>query len=124
MKAPKQRLTKRALGNIKERLAEQFLRRQGAQVIVRNTHSPNGEIDLIVEHEGYLIFIETRYRKDLSFGGAAASVSAKKQNNIIATAQYFLQNHPQWQRSPCRFDVIAIEGEHINWTKDAFQLES
>lgn len=118
-----QSLTKRAIGDAKERVAARFLRQQGVQLIARNFNGPRGEIDLIVEHEGYLIFIETRYRKDASFGGAAASVSASKQGKVIATAQHYLQSHPKWQRSPCRFDVIAIEGESINWIKDAFQLE-
>ena len=123
MKKLLQNLTKRAIGDAKERVAEGFLRRQGALVVARNVSGPKGEIDLIVEHDGCLIFVETRYRKDQSFGGAAASVSAGKRRKIIATAQYFLQQHPQRQHSPCRFDVIAIEGESINWIKDAFQLE-
>lgn len=129
MKTPKllKSLTKRAIGDAKERLAERFLRQHGANVIARNISGPQGEIDLIVEHAGYLIFVETRYRKDRSFGGAAASVSATKRHRIIATAQYFLQDQPQWRHSPCRFDVIAIEGQDgkdsINWIKDAFQLE-
>lgn len=124
MKKLLQNLTRRAIGDAKERLAERFLLKQGAQLITRNFSSHKGEIDLIVEHDGCLVFVETRYRKNQSFGGAAASVSTGKQGKIIATAHYFLQTHPQRQHSPCRFDVIAIEGEHINWIKDAFQLES
>lgn len=124
MKAPKllQKFSKRAIGDAKERLAERFLSRQGATVIERNLHGPMGEIDLILEHEHCLIFVETRYRKNKSFGGAAVSVSASKRKKIIATAQYYLQSNPKRQHSPCRFDVIAIEGDDINWIKDAFQL--
>ena len=124
MKAAKllQTFSKRAIGDAKERLAEEFLSRQGARVLERNLHGPMGEIDLILEHENCLIFVETRYRKNRSFGGAAASVSATKRKKIIATAQYYLQSNPHRQHSPCRFDVIAIEGDEINWIKNAFQL--
>lgn len=122
MKIPKLSLTKRDIGDVKERLAERFLHQQGCKLVVRNFSTPRGEIDLIVAHGEYLIFVETRYRKNQSFGGAAASVSASKQAKIIASAEHFLQQHPQWQHSPCRFDVMAIEGEEVNWIKDAFQL--
>ena len=124
MKKLLQRFTKRGIGDEKERLAEHYLCSEGAKVIDRNVSGPRGEIDLIVEHRGYLVFVETRYRNSQSFGGAAASVSASKQAKIIATAQHFLQHNPQWQRSPCRFDVVALEGEDVNWIKDAFQLKN
>lgn len=122
MKKLFQQRHKRAIGDEKERLAERFLSREGASVLERNFTGPKGEIDLILKHKDYVIFTEIRYRKNRSFGGAAASVSTAKQRKIIATAQHFLQSQPQWQRSPCRFDVIAIDGDSINWIKDAFQL--
>lgn len=122
MKKLLQQLHKRAIGDEKERLAERFLCRKGATVIQRNFSGPRGEIDLILKQGEYLVFVEIRYRQNRTFGGAAASVSMAKQKKIIATAQHFLQSQPEWQRSPCRFDVIAIDGNDINWITDAFQL--
>lgn len=67
-----------------------------------------------------LVFIEVRYRKNANYGGAAASVTPKKQLRIIKAAlAYQQQNAPQ---SSMRFDVVALEGNdmEIDWIKSAF----
>ena len=67
-----------------------------------------------------LVFVEVRYRKNTEFGGAAASVTHKKQQRIIKAALAYQQkNAPQ---SSMRFDVVAIEGDNrkLNWIKNAF----
>lgn len=67
-----------------------------------------------------LVFIEVRYRKNANYGGAAASVTPKKQQRIIKAAlAYQQQNAPQ---SSMRFDVVALEGNdmEIDWIKSAF----
>ena len=67
-----------------------------------------------------LVFIEVRYRKNANYGGAAASVTPKKQQRIIKAAlAYQQQNSPQ---SSMRFDVVALEGNdmEIDWIKSAF----
>ena len=76
------------------------------------------------EDSNTLIFIEVRYRKNKDFGGAAASVTPKKQQRIIKAAlAYQQQNAPQ---SSMRFDVVAVEGDNsdnnieIDWIKSAF----
>ena len=112
----------RALGDAKERLAEQYLRNHHVTIIERNYHCRFGEIDLIAQDENSLVFTEIRYRKNKHYGGAAFSVDTKKQKKLIASAQHYLQSHKQWQSKPCRFDVVALEGDDINWIKNAFQL--
>ena len=67
-----------------------------------------------------LVFVEVRYRENADFGGAAASVTHKKQQRIIKAALAYQQREaPQ---SSMRFDVIAIEGDNrkLNWYKSAF----
>ena len=67
-----------------------------------------------------LVFVEVRYRKNTEFGGAAASVTHKKQQRIIKAALAYQQkNAPQ---SSMRFDVVAIEGDNgdIDWITSAF----
>ncbi len=67
-----------------------------------------------------LVFIEVRYRKNKSFGGAAASVTPKKQQRIIKASLAYQQRYsPQ---SSMRFDVIAMDGEamDIDWIISAF----
>ena len=119
------RLTqKKKQGNQAEDQACRFLQQQGLKLLKRNFTTRAGEIDLIMQDANNaaetLVFIEVRYRKNKDFGGAAASVTYKKQQRIIKAALAYQQRHaPQ---SSMRFDVIAIEGDNkaINWIKSAF----
>lgn len=80
-----------------------------------------GEVDLILrDRDGTLVFVEVRARASSNFGGAAASVGATKQRRIVYAAQHYLQrmNTPP----PCRFDVVAIEGDRLEWLRAAFDL--
>jgi len=87
--------------------------------VARGPHARGGEIDLILrERDGTLVFAEVRARRGGTHGGAAASVGAAKQRSLIFAAQHFLRT----QRSvpPCRFDVVAIDGDRIEWLRGAF----
>lgn len=112
---------KKLIGNNAENLACDFLQSKGLTLITSNFSTRAGEVDLIMkDDEETLIFIEVRYRKNTDFGGAAASVTYKKQQRIIKAALTYQQkNNPQ---SSMRFDVVAIEGNDmkINWIKSAF----
>lgn len=123
------RTIKRKVGDEKERLAEDFLIQQGFTLIERNFFCKMGEIDLIMKDKDYLVFIEVRYRESQDFGGALASITASKQRKLRRSAEFYLikvfANNPP----PCRFDVIAIEGNkdnpsgtknEIHWVKNAF----
>ena len=70
----------------------------------------------------FTVFIEVRYRSNSDFGGAAMSVTSKKQQRIIKAALAYQQQYaPQ---TSMRFDVVAIDGEgklqKINWIQNAF----
>lgn len=131
--------TRAALGNTKavgddaESRALAWLLQQGLVLVRRNyrvargPHARGGEIDLIMrdhEREGQangeavLVFIEVRARSDARHGGAAASVSATKRARIVRTAQHYLMSLPSLP--PCRFDVVAVQGDVIEWLRGAF----
>lgn len=80
-----------------------------------------GEIDLIMrEADGTVVFVEVRQRCDTSHGGAAASVLSGKQRRVVRAAQHYLM---AWtQLPPCRFDVVAIDGEQLEWLPAAFEV--
>lgn len=101
-----------------ETAAQAFLEQEGYQLITRNYRSRQGEIDLIMHNESLLIFVEVRLRNHSRFGGAAASVTAAKQQKVIACAQTFLQHHPHYSHINCRFDVVALEGKPSQWKID------
>lgn len=119
------RETTKESGDAGEARALAHLLAQGLTLVQRNyrvARGPNargGEIDLILrERDGTLVFAEVRTRRSATHGGAAASVSATKQRSLILAAQHFLRT--QRTIPPCRFDVVAIDGERIEWLKAAF----
>ncbi len=88
--------------------------------MARGPHARAGEVDLILrDRDGTLVFVEVRVRGDLAHGGAAASVSAHKQRRITYAAQHYLLRLASLP--PCRFDVVAIDGDRVQWLKAAFE---
>jgi len=111
-----------AAGRDAEAKAEQHLRQQGLKPLTRNYRTRRGEIDLVMQHRDELVFVEVRQRRSRRYGGAAASISNRKQQRVIAAAQAYLQRHGSEQ--PCRFDVVAVEADgKPQWIPDAFQVE-
>lgn len=119
-KTKKPLTSRKKQGNQAEDEAYQYLLKQDFKLIERNFSTKAGEVDLIMQDGESLVFIEVRYRKNTDFGGAAASVTPKKQQRIIKAAlAYSQRNAPQ---SSLRFDVVAIEGDDrkLNHIKNAF----
>jgi len=107
-------------GNEAEQQACKHLQAHGLKLLDKNFSIKAGEVDLIMNDGETLVFIEVRYRKNADFGGAAASVTHKKQQRIIKAALTYQQKHaPQ---SSMRFDVVAIEGDNraLDWIQNAF----
>ena len=68
-----------------------------------------------------LVFVEVRQRSRSDFGGAAASITTSKQRRIILAAQHYLAGQPECD---CRFDCVLIEGERLEWLKNAFSADA
>jgi putative endonuclease len=104
-----------------EERAAIFLQKQGLVIHTKNYRCKLGEIDLIMQHADTLVFVEVRLRTHQAFAGAAESVTIRKQQKIIKTAQYYLQQHQLTDKVNCRFDVVAFGDSNIpEWIKDAF----
>ena len=87
--------------------------------IARGPTGRGGEIDLIVrDRDGTLVFVEVRQRRSAGFGGAAASVDGRKRHRLVFAAQHFLSRYAA--PPPCRFDVVAIDGDSLLWLRAAF----
>lgn len=110
------RKSRQALGQEGEKLALQYLNKQGLVWIESNFRRPFGEIDLIMQDRATLVFVEVRSREKSQFGGAAASITPAKQRRLILAAQAWLKRYKQLP--PCRFDVIAIDGGEVTWLKN------
>ncbi len=124
MKTPhnskRQSLTTVSRGALAEQQASQYLKNRGLQLLSRNYRCKCGEIDLVMQHENCIVFVEVRYRKNSAFGNAAESIDWRKQKKLIATAQHYLQSHKMAARFTSRIDVVAITGKnHIEWIQNA-----
>lgn len=108
-------------GRLAEEQARDRLVAAGLVWVASNVRAKVGEIDLIMRDGETLVFVEVRSRRGAAFGGAAGSVDAGKQRRLRLAAQWYLQRscgHGAWP--PCRFDVVAFEGEACEWIRDAF----
>lgn len=107
-----------------EQTAAQYLQRQGLRLLQSNYRCRFGEIDLILKDRDSLVFVEVRLRSRSDFGGAAASIDARKQHKLILAAQHYLSTISP--TPPCRFDAVLLSsaegGEGVEWLKNAFQL--
>jgi putative endonuclease len=108
-----------------EKLACEFLKKQGLEKIKSNYLTHLGEIDLIMQDAKSIIFVEVRARQQGSIVSSAASVNYKKRKKIIRTATWYLQKNSS--AKTFRFDVVAIQsstqGIEIDWIKDAFRVQ-
>ncbi len=112
-----------AAGKAAEKLAEQFLGNRGLKTVTRNYRCRGGEVDLICTERSTLVFVEVRLRRNESFGGAAASITAAKRRRIVTAARHYLAGAPE---RACRFDVIALdrlELASVEWIRDAFAAD-
>ncbi|MDW8469257.1 MAG: YraN family protein [Burkholderiales bacterium] len=104
-----------------EDLCRRLLERAGLRILARNWRCRLGEIDLVAEEAGTIVFVEVRYRSGAAFGGAAESVTAAKRARLAAAARAWLAGRPE---TPCRFDVLLVEpgdGGRVRWIRDAFE---
>ena len=113
-------MNKRAAGADREKLATEYLARRGMKITEKNYRNRNGEIDLIGYHEDYLVFVEVKYRRDTQKGFAAEAVDMHKQRKICKVADYYRYSHGMGARTQVRYDVVAIQGEEIDWIQNAF----
>lgn len=104
-----------------EDLCAQLLRRAGLRILARNWRCRHGEIDLVAEDRGTLVFAEVRLRRSNRFGGAAESVTGAKRQRLLAAARLYLAGRKEVD---CRFDVLLLDGAHepaIQWIRNAFE---
>lgn len=108
-------------GALAEQLAAQYLQQQGLKLLQTNYSCRYGEIDLILQDGDIHVFAEVRLRSSTAFGGAAASIDARKQAKLLRTAQHYLSRFKNIP--PCRFDAVLMQTtdiKKIEWIKNAF----
>lgn len=116
---------KQLLGNRAEQTSEKLLMNAGMRLLARNYRCKQGELDLVMRDADTVVFVEVRYRRQNRWGSAAETVDWRKQKRLIAAAHHYLLTHPHLADQPCRFDVVAAEGNladpaSYRWIREAF----
>lgn len=110
------------IGRRLEDAALAWLERKGLRLRERNFRCRGGEIDLVMEDGGCLVFVEVRYRSDPRFGSPAETIGHRKQQRLLLAARLYLLKHPH--HGVARFDVVAIrpghDGPEFEWIMNAF----
>jgi putative endonuclease len=101
---------RRARGEAGERLAAGWLERAGCRIMARNYRCRGGEVDLVVEDRGEIVFVEVRVRRIGGLVGPEESVTWQKQGRLLLAAEHYLQVTDSFER-PWRVDLMAIEVE-------------
>jgi len=116
---------KRAFGVLGERIAERWLRRTGWRVVQRRFRSGRRDIDLVMEREGLIAFVEVKARRGDRFGQPVEAVNWRKQKELAKSAQVWIDRHGRPEES-YRFDVVGVlmQGDRVRvrHVEDAFKL--
>lgn len=99
---------KKKLGDIGEQMAVSLFETKGCRILKSNYRCKFGEVDLIVQDQDALVFVEVKARSTTAFGGPLEAVTEDKQRKIIETAKHYLTVNPEHQ-GPIRFDVVAVD---------------
>lgn len=97
-----------SVGRQGEDLACTFLQNKGFRILHRNFRYRQGEIDIIAEKEGYVVFSEVKTRRGKTMGRAEEAVGGGKQHKLRRLAEVFLAERGVIDRG-YRFDVIAVD---------------
>jgi putative endonuclease len=103
-----------------EQAALAHLAQRGLKLVEANFRCKGGEIDLVMRDRATLVFVEVRQRADRRHGGAAASITPAKIRRLVRAAQFYLLRFPS--TPPCRFDVVAIDGDQLDWIPNAIEM--
>ena len=113
-------------GDAAEAAACARLEAEGCRILERNVRFREGEIDIVADERGTLVFVEVRMRRSDRFGGAGGSVDLNKQRKLLRAARLYLAKRfgAQAAMPPCRFDVVTVDDDGIrDWIRDAFTAD-
>ncbi len=105
-----------------EDVAARVLIEKGYDILERNYRCKLGELDIVAEHDGVLVFVEVRSRANDEHGDAVETVGPRKRRQVARVAEVYLA-HRRPPHEECRFDVVAINGpDAIDVYDDAWRL--
>ena len=114
-----------ALGELGERIAERWLTKKGWRLVGRRFRNGHRDIDLIVEGDDTVVFVEVKARRASEFGDPTEAVDWRKQRELIRSAHVWMDRYGTPGRS-YRFDVVGVlvDGRtvRVRHVENAFHL--
>ena len=109
-------------GRAGEDEAARFLEERGLRVLGRNVRSGGGELDIVADDGGAVVFVEVKWRRDAARGAPAEAVTSAKRRKLLSAARGWLAENPSGSAREVRFDVVAIDGGAgtVEWIRGAF----
>lgn len=118
---------RQAFGELGERIAERWLSRRGWRVVQRRFRNGHRDIDLVVERDGTIAFVEVKARKGADFGGPVQAVDHRKRKQLERSAMVWIDRHGREAES-YRFDVVGVllngASVRVCHVENAFELRS
>ncbi len=111
----------RSIGSTYENVAADYLAGKGYVILARNYRIASGEIDIVAEKDGYIVFVEVKYRSNFRKGAPEEAVGANKQRQISRVALHFLKHMGYGVDVGVRFDVITVMEDNIHHIENAFE---
>ncbi len=104
-----------------EKVAELYLKKNKFKILATNFSAPCGEVDIIAKDktDGYIVFVEVKYRTTALYGRPIEAINAEKVRKIHMTSQVYLKLHG-WLDKPIRFDAIEVLDDQVRHIKNAF----
>ena len=115
-------MTSREEGLAGEDKAVKTLKKKGYRIVERNYRTRLGEIDVVAEEGGCLVFVEVKNRNTGLFGEAVCSIDERKKKHMVNAALYYMKTHESFGRR-VRFDVIGIDSGNVKLVKGAFTVK-
>ena len=107
-------MNKRGFGSLGEKLAEDYLVRNGFSILEKNFRAGRfGEIDIIAAENEYICFIEVKTRAGSLFGAPIEAVGYKKRKKIKELAWIYMKQKKLGERN-MRFDIVEVTGRRMN----------
>src|SRR5213082_2778655 len=100
-------VARQAFGELGERIAERWLKRRGWRVVQRRFRSGHRDIDLVVERDGTIAFVEVKARRGTEFGGPVQAVDHRKRRQLARSASVWIDRHGR-EAEDYRFDVVGV----------------
>lgn len=100
-------LNSQEIARMGELIAQKFLEKKGFRLCARNFFIRGGEIDLVMEDNDIMIFVEVKTRTSRKFGSGEEAINYHKKRKLIRAIFHYLkknQIHKQW-----RADLISID---------------